>query len=150
MLRRAATAILSGLVAISASSAAVFAADRALALTIDGRPISRTEPVALFHDGVAYASAIELVRSYGGITSQTGGATAITLGSRVAIFTPGSSIGQVDGARLTMPAPAFVTGGSLYVPLTFFVTQVAGGTVRIDTVAGTAAITLGPSPTSTP
>ena len=150
MLRRAAVAMLSGLVALSALPSAALAADRPLDLTMGGRPISRTGPVAFFHGGVAYVSANELVRAYGGLTSQTGGATSITLGPRTAIFTPGSSVVRVDRAPLTMPAPALVSSGSLYVPLEFFVSNVARGTVRINAGSGTADITVVTSPTSGP
>lgn len=119
-----------------------FAADRPLQLTIDGRPVSRNGSVALFHRGVAFANLIELVRSYGGLVSIATPATSVTIRSHSATFVPGSPTATIDTVAAPMPAPAFFSGGVLYVPLAFFVSRVAGGTVRIDTAAATANIAV--------
>lgn len=125
------------------------AADRTLALTIDGRPLSRSGPVALVHDGIAYANAIELVRAYGGIVSIAKGSLRATLRTHTASFARGSSIAIVDGSKLAMPGPALREDGTIYVPLAFFVMKVSGGRVNVDLDAHTARITLAAEPLPT-
>ncbi len=137
-------------ISFAALAAPALAADRTLALTIDGRPLSRSAPVALVHDGIAYANAIELVRAYGGIVSIAKSSVRVTLRAHTASFTRGSSNAILDGTKLAMPGPALREDNSIYVPLAFFVTNVTGGRVNVDLDAGTARITLAVEPQSTP
>ena len=122
------------------------AADRPLDLTIDGRPISRTGSVALFHRNVAFVNLIELVRSFGGLVTLSKSGAAVTLRSHSATFVSDRATATVDAVPMTMPAAAFTAGGVLYVPLEFFVNRIAGGTVRVDAGAATARIAPGADP----
>lgn len=139
-------ALLLAIALAGSCGAAAAAADTPLALTIGGRPISRSESVAFFRGSIAYASSVELVRSYGGLETMSGGATTVTLRSRTATFVPGEATAIVDGATVELPAPALLSRGLLFVPLTFFVTRVAGGTVRFDAAARSADIVIAVDP----
>jgi len=145
-----------GAVVLSLAVAApAAAADRPLVVTIEGRPISSAgTPVAFLHHGIAYASVVELVRSYGGIVTTTAGATTVTLHARTVRFVPESTSVSLDGERLKLATPAFLYGGILYVPLAFFVTRVARGHVKVDAAAATANVSVGgeraPAPTASP
>lgn len=123
-------------------------ADRPLTVTIQGRPISRSAPVAFLRDDVAYASATELVRAYDGLETDTNGLTSITIGSHQAAFAVYKAAAIVDGTSIAMGAPALVVDGALYVPLEFFVTHVAGGTVHVS--GTTADIRLAADPSTRP
>lgn len=120
------------------------AADRSLAITIDGRPVSRNGTVAVLRRNVAYADLIELVRSYGGVVSISPAGASVTVRSRNATFVSGSASVSVDKTLDSMPERAFTANGTLFVPLQYFVTRIVGGTVRIDARAATARIALAP------
>ncbi|GAC1551570.1 MAG: hypothetical protein NVS3B16_26290 [Vulcanimicrobiaceae bacterium] len=120
-----------------------FAADRPLALTIEGRPVARSGTVAMLRGNVAYADIIELVRSYGGLVTFKGRTATATIHARTASFVAGRATALLDGSRVSLPRAPFTGGGTMYVPLVFFVTRVAGGSVRVDAAKATARIAVG-------
>ena len=131
-------------VSIALLAAPAVAADRSLAVTIDGRPLSRGPSTALFHRDAAYADVDELVRSFGGLVTSTRGTTTVTLAGRSATFAVGRPSVVLDGRRIALAHPAFVVDRRTYVPLDFFITRIARGSLDVDATAATARISTRP------
>jgi Copper amine oxidase N-terminal domain len=115
-----------------ALGASALARDTAVKLTLDGRPVDREGGIALEHQGVVYADVVDLVKAFDGLLTFHGKTVVVTLSGTTAAFTAGSRTARLGLGAVTMRGRAFERKGDLYVPLDFFVTQVAHARVRID------------------
>lgn len=133
--------------ALLASVGPASAADRAVKLRLDGRPVDRAGGVvAVIHNGVVYADVVVLVKSFNGLLTFQGNAVQVSIGTTSARFTIGSRTVTVNDGALTMPGQTFQRDGDIYVPLGIFVTQVAHAKVRIDSAHAQADILVNASP----
>jgi len=117
---------------LAGSSFPAFAADRAVKLTLDGRPVDRAGGVALVRNGVVYADLVDLVKSFNGLLTFQGNAVEVSIGTTVARFTIGSRTMMIDQGAVTMPGQTFQLNGDVYVPLGTFINQVAHAKLRVD------------------
>ena len=124
------------------------AADRPIALTLDGRPVDRSGGVALVHDGVIYADLVDLVKSFDGLLTFQGNAVVVSIGSTVATFTNGSRTAKVNQGAVLMRGPAYMRNGDMYVPLDTFVTRVANAKLRVNAARTHADIYVNANPLS--
>jgi hypothetical protein len=126
--RRPAAALLLTL----ALGAPALARDTVVRLTLDGRPVDRHGGIALAHRGVVYADVVDLVKAFDGLLTFHGKTVVVTLSGTTAAFTAGSRTARLGLGAETMRGQAFQRNGDLYVPLDFFVGQIAHARVRID------------------
>ena len=138
--------------ALAASLAAVglpaAAADRPIALTLDGRPVDRTGNVAVVHDGVVYADLVDLVKSFDGLLTFQGNAVVVSIGSTTATFTNRSRTAKVGQGAVLMRGPAYIRNGDMYVPLDTFVIRVANAKLRVNAARTHADIYVNANPLS--
>jgi archaellum component FlaF (FlaF/FlaG flagellin family) len=106
------------------------AADRTVHLTLDGRPVDRSDEITVLHNGIVYADLIDLVKAFNGIMSYRAPSTYVTVNGKTAVFTPGSRTMRVQRSAVPLPGAIIHRKGDLYVPLDAFATQVAGAKVR--------------------
>jgi hypothetical protein len=125
-----------------------FAADKVVKLTLDGRPVDRQGGIALAHQGVVYADVVDLVKVFNGLLTLHGNTVVVTVSGTTAAFTAGSRTAHLGEYAATMRGQAFRRNGDLYVPLDFFVTQVAHAHVRFDPSLSRANITVDANPVS--
>jgi hypothetical protein len=123
------------------------AADRAVKLTLDGRPVDRAGGVAVLHNGVVYANVVPLVKSFDGLLTFQGTAVVVTINGVTGRFTEGSRTALINDGAVTMPGQTFKRDGDLYVPLDTFITQIAKAKVRTNPARTRADIFVN-SPTS--
>ena len=145
MKRFAASLLALGLLAYAGPASA---ADRAIKLRLDGRPVDRAGGVALLHNGVVYADVVALVKSFNGLLTFQGHAVQVSIGTTTARFTVGSRTMTIDQGAITLPGQTFLRNGDIYVPLVPFVTQLAHAKVRVDQAAGRADIIVNSDPLS--
>lgn len=108
------------------------AADRAVTLTLDGRPIDKHGGVAVLRSGIVYADAIDLVKTFDGLISlRKDGSATMTIRGNTGAFAPGSRVATINAKRVALPGAAFIRQGDLYVPLDAFIRKVAGAKVRL-------------------
>ena len=125
------------------------AADKNVKLTLDGRPVDRAGGVALARGGVVYANLVDLVKSFDGLLTFHGsGGVIVTINGVTATFTAGSRTAKIGEGAQTMKGQTFLRDGDLYVPLDFFVTQVAHAKVKIDPAQSRADIFVNANPVS--
>jgi hypothetical protein len=129
-------------------SAPAVAADHIVKLTLDGRPVDRSGGSAVLHNGIVYADAVDLVRSFDGVLTFQGKALVVTVNGVTATFTAGSRTARVANGSTVMPGPAFVRNGDLFVPLELFITRVANARVRISADKTRANISVNANPLS--
>ncbi len=122
------------------------AADKLVKLTLDGRPVDRAGGVAVARNGVVYANLVDLVKSFDGLVTFHGNGAEVTVGAVTATFTAGSRTAQINQGALIMPGQTFLRDGDLFVPLDFFVTQVARAKVTIDPARTRADIRVNANP----
>lgn len=134
--------------ALAGSSIPAFAADRAVKLTLDGRPVDRAGGVALVRNGVVYADLVDLVKSFDGLLTFQGNAVEVSIGTTVARFTVGSRTMMIDQGAIAMPGQTFKLNGDVYVPLNTFVVQVAHAKLRVDPTQSHADIFVNSNPLS--
>ncbi|HZX67793.1 MAG TPA: stalk domain-containing protein [Candidatus Elarobacter sp.] len=134
--------------ALLASAGPASAADRAIKLRLDGRPVDRAGGVALLHNGVVYADVVALVKSFNGLLTFQGNAVQVSIGTTTARFTVGSRTMTIDQGAVTLPGQTFLRNGDIYVPLVPFVTLLAHAKVRVDQAAGRADIIVNADPLS--
>ena len=77
---------------LAGSSFPAFAADRAVKLTLDGRPVDRAGGVALVRNGVVYADVVALVKSFDGLLTFQGNAVVVSIGNSGGTFTVGGAL----------------------------------------------------------
>jgi Copper amine oxidase N-terminal domain len=135
------------LLALSLGGSAL-ADDRRVTLTLDGRPVSRNSGVAVARDGVIYADVVDLTRAFNGLLTFHGPATLVTIDGKTATFTAGSRTAQINQGAIMMRGQAFMRNGDLFVPLDFFVTQVAGAKLRVNRALTKADIYVNANPLS--
>jgi hypothetical protein len=114
-------------------TARVSAGDAVVGLTLDGRPFDLHGGVAVLHQGLVFADAIDLVKCFDGlITLQRSGAATITIGANTGTFTPGLRRATINATDTALPAAPFTRNGELFVPLDAFVSNIAdaGSQVR--------------------
>jgi len=112
------------------------AADAPLALTVDGRPVSRSATVAIVHRNVPYVNVVEIVRTFNGLVSLHGDSVTVTVRGREATFRANDLRATVGGTSVAMPGRALLIEREFYVPLAFFVAQMApSATLRVDRTA---------------
>ena len=124
------------------------AADRVIAVTLDGRPLDRVGGVALLHDGVIYADVVKLVKAFDGLLTFQGKAVVVSIGTTTGTFTTGSHTAKINDGAVRMRGAAFMRDGDLYVPLDTFVTRLANAKLRVTPGAARADIVVNASPTS--
>lgn len=124
------------------------AADKTVKLTLDGRPVDRAGGVAVARNGVVYANLVDLVKSFNGLLTFQGAGAVVSIGAVTATFTAGSRTAKVGEGAQTMRGQTFLRNGDLFVPLDFFVTQVAGAKVKIDPSLSRADIRVNANPLS--
>ncbi len=124
------------------------AADRVVKLTLDGRPVDRAGGVAIARNGVVYANLVDLVKSFDGLLTFQGAGAVVSIGAVTATFTAGSRTAKVGEGAQTMKGQTFLRNGDLFVPLDFFVTQVARAKVTIDPALSKADIRVNANPSS--
>lgn len=112
--------------------APALARDTVVRLTLDGRPVDRQGGIALAHRGVVYADVVDLVKAFDGLLTFHGKTVVVTLSGTTAAFTAGSRTARLGLGAVTMRGQAFERNGDLYVPLDFFVTQVAHARLQVD------------------
>ena len=123
-----------------------FAADRTVALTLDGRPVDRNGGSAVLHGGVVYGDVVNLVKSFNGLLTFQGDAVVVSIGNRTARFTVGSRTMKLDGVAVTMRGATFKRGGDIMVPLDAFVTRLAGAKLKVDAAQTHADIAVNANP----
>ncbi len=123
-----------------------FAADRVVALTLDGRPVDRAGGVAVVRNGVVYADVVDLVKSFDGLVTFQGPTVVVTINGVTARFAAGSRTAAINDGAITMPGQAFMRNGDLFVPLGAFITRVAQAKVRINPARRRADIYVNASP----
>jgi hypothetical protein len=134
--------------ALLASARPAFAADQAIKLRLDGRPVDRAGGVAVLHNGVVYADVVVLVKSFNGLLTFQGNAVEVSIGTTTARFTVGSRTMTIDQGAVTMGGQTFMRNGDIFVPLVPFITQLAHAKVNIDRAAGRADILVNANPLS--
>jgi hypothetical protein len=139
-------ALLCALVLALGANAPASAADKIVKLTLDGRPVDRAGGVAVARGGIVYANLVDLVKSFDGLITFHGSGAEVTVNAVTATFTVGSRTAQINQGALTMPGQTFLRNGDLYVPLDFFVTQVARAKVMIDPARTRADIRVNANP----
>jgi hypothetical protein len=144
---RLAVALLLAL-ALAGSSSPVFAADRVVKLSLDGRPVDRAGGVALVRHGVVYADLVDLVKSFDGLLTFQGNAVEVSIGTTVARFTIGSRTVMIDQGAITMPGQTLKLNGDIYVPLSTFVVDLAHAKLRVDATQTHADIFVNSNPLS--
>jgi len=133
---------------ILASALPVSAADSAVSLTLDGRPVDKHGGIAVLRAGTVFVDAVDMTKSFDGLISMArGGAATITIRGNTGAFVPGSPTAVVNGKKLLIAAP-FMRNGDLFVPLNFFITQVAKAKVTIDAAKKHANILVNANPIS--
>jgi hypothetical protein len=137
-------ALLCALVLATAAPAA--AADKNVKLTLDGRPVDRAGGVALARGGVVYANLVDLVKSFDGLLTFHGSGALVSVHGVTVSFTAGSRTAKIGEGAQTMKGQTFLRNGDLYVPLEFFITQVARAKVKIDPALTKADISVDPNP----
>jgi len=143
MKRLAALALL-----LFASSLPAFAADTAVSLTLDGRPVDKHGGIAVMRGGTIFVDAVDMTKSFDGLINMVrGGGATIEIRGNTGAFVPGSKTAVVNGQKLVIPAP-FMRNGDLFVPLEFFITRVAKARVRVDAAHKHADILVNASPMS--
>ena len=143
-----AAAVLFLALALAGSTIPAFAGDRAVKLSLDGRPVDRAGGVALVRNGVVYADLIDLVKSFDGLLTFQGSAIEVSIGTTVARFTVGSRTVMIDQGAITMPGQTLKLNGDIYVPLSTFVVQVAHARLRVDATQTHAEIFVNANPLS--
>jgi hypothetical protein len=143
-------ALLCALVIALGAPAPVSAADKVVKLTLDGRPVDRGGgvAVALARNGVVYANLVDLVKSFNGLLTFQGAGAVVSIGAVTATFTAGSRTAKVGEGAQTMRGQTFLRDGDLFVPLDFFVTQVARAKLKLDPAHGKADILVNANPLS--
>ncbi|HEX3550883.1 MAG TPA: stalk domain-containing protein [Candidatus Elarobacter sp.] len=134
------------LAATVAVASPALAADRAVGLTLDGRPVDRAGGVAVLHNGVIYGDVVDLVKSFDGLLTFQGNAVAVTINGVNARFTTGSRTAMINDGAVTMEGQAFVRNGDIFVPLNTFVTRVAQAKLRVNPARTHADIFVNASP----
>ena len=124
------------------------AADKIVKLTLDGRPVDRAGGVALARNGVVYANLVDLVKSFDGLLTFQGNAVVVSISGVTATFTAGSRTAKVGESAQTMKGQTFRRNGEVFVPLDFFITQVARARVKIDPSLSKADIYVNANPLS--
>ncbi len=141
-------ALLCALTLALGAGAPASAADKAVRLTLDGRPVDRAGGVALARHGVVYADLVALVKSFNGLLTFQGSGAVVSIDGVTATFTPGSRTAKIGEGAQTMRGQTFVRNGDLFVPLDFFVTQVARAKLTIDPAQTRADIRVNANPVS--
>lgn len=141
-------ALLCALTLALGAGAPASAADRVVKLTLDGRPVDRAGGVAVARNGVVYANLVDLVKSFDGLLTFQGRGAVVTLNGVTASFTPGSRTAKIGEGAQTMKGQTFVRNGDLFVPLDFFVTQVARAKLTVDPAQTRADIRVNANPVS--
>ena len=109
------------------------AADSAVELTLEGRPVDRNGGVAVLHHGLVYADVVDLTRCFDGfITLVRGGAATVTIGPNTGTFVPGSRTATINATAVVLPDAPFQLNGELFVPLEPFISWVAGADVQLS------------------
>ncbi|MGB8267856.1 MAG: stalk domain-containing protein [Candidatus Velthaea sp.] len=109
------------------------AKDKLVTLTLNGRSVDRAGGIALLHDGVVYADAVDLVKTFNGlVTFGPHNAARIEIRGRTGTFVPGNKTATIGTAQVAMPGAAFMRNGDLYVPLVFFISHLTGARVQLD------------------
>jgi hypothetical protein len=124
------------------------AADKTVKLTLDGRPVDRAGGVAVARNGLVYANLVDLVKSFNGLLTFQGSGVVVTINGVTASFTPGSRTAKIGEGAQTMKGQTFRRNGDLFVPLDFFITQVARAKVTIDPSLSKADIHVNANPLS--
>jgi len=122
---------------------AALAANTAVTLTLDGRPVAGNGVVALNHNGVVYADMIVLNKTFSGLMSIKGKTYSTIVRGHSVAFTANSPIGVFQARKVRLPARPFLFNNSLYVPLASFARGI-GVVVRINR-SHTAAEIIAPS-----
>jgi hypothetical protein len=134
--------------ALLGTTVPAFGADRAVKLTLDGRPVDRAGGVAFVRNGVVYADLVDLVKSFDGLLTFQGNAVEVSIGTTVARFTVGSHTVMIGQGAVTMPGQTLRLKGDIYVPLATFVEQVAHAKLRVDPAQSHADIFVNSNPLS--
>jgi len=124
--------LVAAFVAVAFALAPALATDHLVTLTMDGRPVDRAGGIAIVHDGLVYADAVELVKTFDGLVTFAGKSESIEIRGHVGRFTAGTRGASVDRVRVVLPGAPFVRNGDLYVPLEFFITRIASARVRFS------------------
>ena len=120
------------LCAVLFAATPTFAADKVITLTLDGRPVDRAGGIAVVRNGIVYADAIDLIKSFDGLLNlQQDGGAALTIRANTGYFKPGSTSATINKVRVTLPGAPFMRNGDLYVPLAAFITKIAGARVKV-------------------
>jgi hypothetical protein len=133
-------------VSLLAPSGSVLAADRAVKLTLDGRPVDRAGGVAVVRNGVVYADVVPLVKSFDGLLTFQGNAVVVTIHGVTGRFTEGSRTALINDGAVTMRGQTFRRNGDWYVPLDTFVRGVAKAQVKVNPAQTQADIVVNASP----
>ncbi|HTJ24546.1 MAG TPA: stalk domain-containing protein [Candidatus Limnocylindria bacterium] len=128
--------------------APALAKDSPVVVTLDGRPVDRHGGVAVARLGVVYGDVVDLVQAFDGVLTFHRNAVLVTIKGTTARFTVGSRTALIDQGSVVTSGAAFRRNGDIYVPLTFFVTRVAGAQVRIDKALAHARIYVNANPLS--
>jgi len=146
MTRRLAVLTLAAAIGVAVAPSPSLAADRVVALTLDGRPVDRAGGVAVLHNGVVYADVVDLVKAFDGLLTFQGPAVVVTINGVTARFTPKSRTMMVNDGAVTMPGQVFTRNGDIFVPLEPFVTRVAQAKLRVSASRTHADIFVNASP----
>ena len=94
------------------------AADTRVNLTLDGRPISRKPDVALLRNGQMFVDAVDLTRVFSGfLVFEPEETVKIAVRGHTGTFHAGQRAARIDGKAVTLPEPAFLHNGDLYIPV---------------------------------
>ena len=96
---------------------AAFARDSAVALTLDGRPISHKAQVALVHDGVLFVDAVDLTRVFDGLLIFEKAGARITVRGNTFAFHLGQRTAIVDHQSVRIAGAPFEYAGDVFVPM---------------------------------
>ena len=103
------------------------AADTRVALTLDGRPISRKPDVALLRNGQMFVDVVDLTRVFSGfLIFEPGETVKIAIRGHTGTFRGGQRAARIDGKAVTLPEPAFLQNGDLYIPITVILGKSTG------------------------
>ena len=123
-----------------------FAADKAVTLTLDGRPVDRNGGIAVNRGGVIYADIVDLVKSFNGLLTFQGEAVVVSIGNKTATFTVGSRTMKLDQGSVVMRGATFKRNGDIMVPLDAFITRLAGAKLKVDATQTHADIAVNSNP----
>ncbi|MGH7329607.1 MAG: stalk domain-containing protein [Polyangiaceae bacterium] len=88
-----------------------------MALTLDGRPMSRRTDAAVLRNGRLFVDAVDWTRAFNGLLIFEKNAVRLTVRGHTSAYHVGSRTAFVDRQSWKLRAPPFERSGDIYIPI---------------------------------